>query len=104
MPALPGGWTGTWSGARARCRTSSACRRNISATNVWFTTQPVEEPEKRDHLADVIDWVGWDRLLFATDYPHWDFDDPSRALPAGVSDANRDAFYLNNALKLYGLA
>jgi hypothetical protein len=25
-------------------------------------------------------------------------------LPAGVSDANREAFYLNNALKLYGLA
>jgi len=25
-------------------------------------------------------------------------------LPAGVSDANREAFYLNNARKLYGLA
>jgi hypothetical protein len=25
-------------------------------------------------------------------------------LPAGVSDANREAFYLGNARKLYGLA
>jgi hypothetical protein len=25
-------------------------------------------------------------------------------LPPGVSDANREAFYLNNAMKLYGLA
>jgi hypothetical protein len=25
-------------------------------------------------------------------------------LPAGVSDANRQAFYLDNARKLYGLA
>jgi len=25
-------------------------------------------------------------------------------LPAGVSDTDREAFYLNNALKLYGLA
>jgi len=25
-------------------------------------------------------------------------------LPPGVSEANREAFYLNNALKLYGLA
>jgi hypothetical protein len=25
-------------------------------------------------------------------------------LPAGVSDANREAFYLTNAMKLYGLA
>jgi len=51
----------------------------------------------------VIDWIGWDKLLFATDYPHWDYDEPSRVLPAGVSDANREAFYLNNAMKLYGL-
>jgi predicted TIM-barrel fold metal-dependent hydrolase len=71
---------------------------------VWWTTQPMEDPEKREHLFDVIGWIGWDRLLFATDYPHWDYDDPSRVLPAGVSDANREAFYLNNALQLYGLA
>jgi predicted TIM-barrel fold metal-dependent hydrolase len=44
------------------------------------------------------------RLLFATDYPHWDYDEPSRVLPAGVSDANREAFYLGNARKLYGIA
>lgn len=72
--------------------------------HIYFTTQPMEDPERRDHLIDVIDWVGWDKLLFATDYPHWDFDEPSRVLPPGVSDANREAFYLNNALKLYGLA
>jgi uncharacterized protein len=72
--------------------------------HVWWTTQPMEDPERRDHLFEVIDWIGWDRLLFATDYPHWDFDEPSRVLPVGVSDANREAFYLGNALKLYGLA
>ena len=71
---------------------------------VWWTTQPMEDPERREHLFEVIDWIGWDRLLFATDYPHWDFDDPSRVLPAGVSEQNRDAFYLGNALKLYGVS
>jgi predicted TIM-barrel fold metal-dependent hydrolase len=72
--------------------------------HIWWTTQPMEDPEKREHLFQLIDWIGWDKLLFATDYPHWDYDEPSRVLPAGVSDANREAFYLNNALKLYGLA
>ena len=72
--------------------------------HIFWTTQPMEDPERRDHLFDVIDWIGWDKLLFATDYPHWDFDEPSRVLPAGVSDANREAFYLGNAKKLYGIA
>ena len=42
----------------------------------WFATQPIEEPEQPQHLAELIDWIGWDRMLFSTDYPHWDFDDP----------------------------
>ena len=72
--------------------------------HVWWTTQPMEDPERRDHLFELIEWIGWDKLLFATDYPHWDFDDPSRVLPAGVSDANKQAFYLDNAKKLYGIS
>ncbi len=71
--------------------------------HIYWTTQPMEDPERRDHLFDVIDWVGWDKLLFATDYPHWDYDEPSRVLPAGVSETHREAFYLGNARKLYGL-
>ncbi len=72
--------------------------------HIWWTTQPMEDPERREHLFQVIEWIGWAKLLFATDYPHWDYDDPSRVLPAGVSDANREAFYLGNARKLYGLS
>jgi len=48
--------------------------------------------------------MGWDKLMFATDYPHWDYDEPSRVLPAGVSKENRDAFYLGNARKVFGIA
>jgi uncharacterized protein len=31
------------------------------------------------------------------------FDEPSRVLPAGVSDARREAFFLGNASKVFGL-
>src|SRR5258708_5855377 len=72
--------------------------------HIFWTTQPMEDPERRDHLAEVIEWVGWGKLLVASDSPHWEYDTPSRVLPAGVSEANREAFYLNNALKLYGVA
>jgi predicted TIM-barrel fold metal-dependent hydrolase len=65
----------------------------------------MEEPGRPEHFHQLLDELGGaDRLLFATDYPHWDFDEPSRVLPAGVSDANREAFYLGNAKKLYGIS
>ena len=69
---------------------------------VWFTTQPVEEPEPRAHLLDAIGWMGWDRVLFATDYPHWDFDDPAHALPLRITEAQRQALFLDNARVVYG--
>ncbi len=72
--------------------------------NVWYTTQPIEEPEPRQHLAEAFEWIGWDRILFATDYPHWDFDDPAQALPVRLTDAQRSGVFLENAQSVYGVA
>ncbi|QGY05868.1 amidohydrolase [Methylobacterium mesophilicum SR1.6/6] len=72
--------------------------------HVWWTSQPMEEPEPRAHLLDTIQWMGWDRLLFATDYPHWDFDDPAHALPLKIGEAERRGFFSGNAHALYGVA
>ena len=71
--------------------------------HVWWTTQPMEEPDPREHLLDTIGWMGWDRLLFATDYPHWDFDDPAHALPLKVTPEQRQRFFQGNARALYGI-
>lgn len=71
--------------------------------NIWFTTQPFEEPDRRGHLKDVFDWIGWDRLLFATDYPHWDFDDPARVPLPKADAATREGFFIGNAKALYGV-
>jgi predicted TIM-barrel fold metal-dependent hydrolase len=70
--------------------------------HIWLTTQPMEEPQPRQHLADAIEWIGWDKLLFATDYPHWDYDDPERALPIVVDEAQRRQFFYENAARVYG--
>ncbi len=69
--------------------------------HVWLTTQPMEEPEPRAHLRDTMNWIGMDRLLFATDYPHWDFDDPAQAMPLNLTPEERDAFFIGNARALY---
>ena len=68
---------------------------------VWFTTQPMEEPLNREQVLDTIEWLGWDRLLFATDYPHWDYDDPDQVLPMPLDETKRRDFFLNNATRLY---
>ena len=72
--------------------------------HIWITTQPMEEPESPQALVDVMSWIGFDRLLFATDYPHWDFDDPARALPSGLDPALRRQILSGNAKALYRLA
>jgi predicted TIM-barrel fold metal-dependent hydrolase len=72
-------------------------------SNVWLTTQPMEEPDRRKHFGDMAGWIGWDRLIFATDYPHWDFDDPANALPIRLDDDKRQALFRDNARTVYGL-
>ena len=71
--------------------------------NVWYTTQPIEEPERPNDLLDIIRWIGADRLLFSTDYPHWDFDDPRTAFKVRLPVADRQAIFAGNARRLYRL-
>ncbi len=72
--------------------------------HLWFTTQPIEEPERPRDLLRVIERMGAPgRLLFATDYPHWDFDAPGRAIPGAVPAELRRRIFAGNALELYRL-
>jgi hypothetical protein len=71
--------------------------------HVWFTTQPIEEPDDPRHLAEIIGWLGWDRLMFSTDYPHWDFDHPQEVLKFKMTDAQKAMVFRDNAKALYGL-
>jgi predicted TIM-barrel fold metal-dependent hydrolase len=78
-------------------RPSEYCREHL-----WFTTQPIEEPERPRDLERVLARMEMDdRLLFSTDYPHWDFDAPDRAIPSFVPDRLRQAILADNALGLY---
>ncbi|MCS0502046.1 amidohydrolase family protein [Ancylobacter mangrovi] len=72
-------------------------------SNFWFSSQPIDEPEKPEHLREVFDWVGWDRILFATDYPHWDFDDPKYAVKFAMTPAEQQMFFRDNARTAFGL-
>jgi len=69
----------------------------------YVTTQPMEEAEDPNHVLDAMRWIGFDRILFASDYPHWDFDDPVQAIPPILTDAQRRMIFGGNAKALFGL-
>ncbi len=70
----------------------------------WFATQPIEEPENAQHLIDIFEWIGWDKIMFSSDYPHWDFDDPRHAITVKLTEENRAKIFRGNAKALYGLS
>jgi len=71
--------------------------------HVRFTSQPIEEPSDPRHLRRVLEWVDAAHLLmFSTDYPHWDFDDPTRVARQFPADI-RERVLRDNALDLYNL-
>jgi predicted TIM-barrel fold metal-dependent hydrolase len=69
----------------------------------WFATQPMEEPENPQDILQIFEWIGWDRIMFSTDYPHWDFDDPRQAVRVRLTDEQREKIFRANAKALYRL-
>lgn len=67
-----------------------------------LATQPLEDLSA-DEWMKFIDLIGSDEVLtFATDYPHFDFDSPNRALPAGIPDETKRKIFYENAREFYG--
>lgn len=71
--------------------------------HIRFSTQPVEDVGPFENLEKVIRWMDGERLLmFSSDYPHSDYDDPTwvrKHLPKDV----RDRICSKNAIEFYGL-
>lgn len=69
---------------------------------LWLTTQPMEEPDRPAVFLQLLDQLDMnDRLLFATDYPHWDFDAPDRAFPVRLPADLERRILSDNARTLY---
>ncbi|MFC0525891.1 amidohydrolase family protein [Pontibacillus salicampi] len=68
---------------------------NIMKKHFRFTTQPAEELTKKEFMS-IIEQMGTDEMLcFSTDYPHFDYDSPTRSLPNLDSDLKEKLFYKN---------
>jgi predicted TIM-barrel fold metal-dependent hydrolase len=75
----------------------------VAREHVRFTTQPLEHTDGADELLfAMLEAAGApDTLCFASDYPHWDFDDPAFMLKR-LPEAWRDKILHSNAADFYG--
>jgi predicted TIM-barrel fold metal-dependent hydrolase len=92
-----------WRALRAEVPWLDRRPSEVAREHVRFTTQPLEHTDGRDDLLfEMLEAVGApETLLFASDYPHWDFDDPSFVLRR-LPEAWRERVLHANAAALYG--
>jgi len=68
---------------------------------VRLTAQPIDAPPDPKSLDRIINQIGSDAmLLFATDYPHWQFDGDA-VLPAGLNPSLIRKMRHDNPLATY---
>jgi predicted TIM-barrel fold metal-dependent hydrolase len=93
-----------WRGLRAEVPWLVRKPSEVVREHVRFTTQPLEYTDGRDDLLfELLEAAGApDLLCFASDYPHWDSDDPEYTLKRFPAHW-RDKVMHENAASLYGL-
>lgn len=73
----------------------------------WYATQPIEEPERAEHLDSVyrmFEESGFaHQLMYSSDYPHWDFDAPTELMSPYHPMERRRRILGENASRLYGI-
>ncbi|WP_246989717.1 amidohydrolase family protein [Halorientalis marina] len=73
---------------------------------MYFASQPIGEPNNNSHMESLIDIIGTESILFATDYPHWDFDSPEaldKHLQSTYSPEERKQVLSGNSAELFDL-
>ncbi|WP_240418772.1 amidohydrolase family protein [Paenibacillus periandrae] len=67
------------------------------------TSQPLELPPTTDMIKPMMNAIHCEtNLMFASDFPHWDFDSPTHAFPK-LDENMWDRIFYQNAAELYGL-
>jgi predicted TIM-barrel fold metal-dependent hydrolase len=92
-----------WRGLRGEVPWLARRPSEVVREQVRFTTQPLEHTDGDDALLwQMLEAAGApDILCFASDYPHWDGDDP-RFMLKRLPEAWRERIMHDNAAELYG--
>jgi predicted TIM-barrel fold metal-dependent hydrolase len=92
-----------WKGLRHQTPWVKRLPSEYLRDHMRFSSQPMEEPADPKALDLFIDWMdGGHTLMFATDYPHWDWDDPAMSF-TGLPEPLRRRVFAENAAETFGL-
>jgi predicted TIM-barrel fold metal-dependent hydrolase len=101
LPAHLWRLTKFWRGLRMEIPWVDRAPAEIVRSNVRLTIQPCDAPPDEAAFQTLMEHMDSDELLlFATDYPHWQFDG-DEALPAGLSPALVRKIMIDNPLATY---
>ena len=103
LPALAWRLDKHWRRLRAEVPRLRRAPSEYIREHIWVTTQPMEEPERPEDMLATIEWIGLERVMFSTDYPHWDQDDPRYAFKVQLPEDWARLIYRDNARALYRL-
>ena len=104
LPGLMWRLNKNWKGLRREVPWVRRLPSEIIREHFRLSTQPMEEPEDPKQFLPLLEMLGSDDLLlFATDYPHWDFDAPDQAFPVRLPAALERKIMSENARAVYRL-
>lgn len=101
VPGLMWHMDGDWKGLRDYTPWVKRLPSEYLREHIRFGSQPMPNTPTRQDLETFLRWIHADEvMLFASDYPHWDWDEPSTFL-AGFDREFRQRIMYENALDLY---
>ena len=101
LPAYMWRFTKFWKGLRSEIPWVSDPPGTIIRERVRLTSQPFDAPPDPGGIERLMNQIGSEEmLLFATDYPHWQFNG-DQAVPASVSPALRHKMMVENPRRTY---
>jgi predicted TIM-barrel fold metal-dependent hydrolase len=101
LPAFMWRATKTWRGLRNEAPWIDRSPADIIRDHIRLTVQPFDGPPDATGLTNLLDQIGSeDMLLFASDYPHWQFDGEDPIPPGFPSELVR-RMCVDNPLNTY---
>lgn len=104
MPSLMWRLDKEWRGLRHNIPWVKQAPSDYMREHIRLTTQPVDAPLDSLYLRQIIEQMDSDAMLmYASDYPHWHFDEPQEVFVEGLSESQKSKIRSENARAFYRL-